>query len=212
MPPATTFTRRSSADARRRGEPAGYRAALALYTGDLLPEDRYEDWAAARREALRETFLQLLADLARFAEARGEYGAAIAALARVVAAEPEHEEAHAGLMRLYAVTGQRGQALRQWAHLTDALRRELDAEPDRASRRLYGAILAGRFPPAGETPGVSAPPAAPQAPARRHNLPAPLSRFIGRSRERAALGALLGYDISQENKQPPVPEPAEHDS
>lgn len=191
---------RAAADARQRGEPAGYRDALALYTGDLLPEDRYEDWAAARREALRETFLQLLADVARRDEAHGEYGAAIAVLGRVVAAEPAHEEAHAGLMRLYAMTGQRGQALRQWAHLTDALRRELDAEPDGASRRLYGAILAGRFPPAGEAQGVSAAsPAAALAPPCRHNLPAPLSRFIGRSRERAALGALLGNDISYEN-------------
>ena len=43
----------AAAAARRRGEPAAYRAALALDGGELLPEDRYEDWAAARREALR---------------------------------------------------------------------------------------------------------------------------------------------------------------
>ena len=35
--------------ARRGREPAAYRAALDLYAGDLLPGDRYEPWAAARR-------------------------------------------------------------------------------------------------------------------------------------------------------------------
>ena len=31
--------------ARRSREPAAHQAALNLYAGDLLPEDRYEDWA-----------------------------------------------------------------------------------------------------------------------------------------------------------------------
>ena len=43
---------RAAADARRAGTPAGYRAALALYRGELLPENRYEDWTESRREAL----------------------------------------------------------------------------------------------------------------------------------------------------------------
>jgi predicted ATPase len=44
-------------EARRAGSAAAYRAALSLYAGDLLPENRYDDWAATRREdleALRE--------------------------------------------------------------------------------------------------------------------------------------------------------------
>jgi DNA-binding SARP family transcriptional activator len=31
-------------EARRLRDPAAYLAALALYAGELLPEDRYEDW------------------------------------------------------------------------------------------------------------------------------------------------------------------------
>jgi DNA-binding SARP family transcriptional activator len=38
------------AGGRRTGEPAAYRAAVNLYAGDLLPEDRYEPWAEERRE------------------------------------------------------------------------------------------------------------------------------------------------------------------
>jgi DNA-binding SARP family transcriptional activator len=35
----------AAATARRNTEPAAYRAALDLYAGDLLPEDRYEEGA-----------------------------------------------------------------------------------------------------------------------------------------------------------------------
>ena len=57
-----------------------YRAALDLYTGELLPEDRYQDWAARPREKLREIHLQLLLDVARLHQERGEYADAIGAL------------------------------------------------------------------------------------------------------------------------------------
>jgi predicted ATPase len=42
----------AAADARRAGTPVAYRAALVLYRGELLPENRYDDWAAQRRDAL----------------------------------------------------------------------------------------------------------------------------------------------------------------
>ena len=37
--------------ARRLRLPAAYRGALALYGGDLLPENRYDDWAEEPRRA-----------------------------------------------------------------------------------------------------------------------------------------------------------------
>ena len=65
--------------ARRSGEPAAYRAVVKLYTGDLLPEDRYEDWAQERREGLRLSCLSLLVEMAGLYEERGGVGAAIEA-------------------------------------------------------------------------------------------------------------------------------------
>jgi DNA-binding SARP family transcriptional activator len=93
----------AAATARRSREPAAYRAAVELYASDLLPEDRYEEWAQERRQALRKTLLVLLVELGSLHEERGEYEAAIAALRRVVAEEQTAEEAHVGLMRLYAL-------------------------------------------------------------------------------------------------------------
>jgi predicted ATPase len=42
----------AAATARDAGTSASYRTALALYPGDLLPENRYDDWAAPRRDDL----------------------------------------------------------------------------------------------------------------------------------------------------------------
>ena len=50
--------------ARRIREPAPYRRAIDLYAGELLPGDRYEEWAEARRQELRRVFLSLLVELA----------------------------------------------------------------------------------------------------------------------------------------------------
>ena len=44
----------AAADARRLGTPAAYRAALSLYGGELLPENRYDDWVEGRRGELAE--------------------------------------------------------------------------------------------------------------------------------------------------------------
>jgi DNA-binding SARP family transcriptional activator len=66
--------------ARRSGEPAAYRAAIELYAGELLPEDRYEEWTQDRREGLRQLHLTLLVELAGVHEEREEYESAIQAL------------------------------------------------------------------------------------------------------------------------------------
>jgi DNA-binding SARP family transcriptional activator len=173
--------------AHRARESATYRAALDLYVGDLLPEDRYEEWAQSRREELRRLYVTLLVELARLYEDRGEGGRAIEALERVVTDEPVHEEALVGLMRLYATGGQPFRAVLQYERLRNALRRALDREPDVASRRLYRQIMAGELPTA--QPAVLGPTGHPGAP--RYNLPAALSSFIGREEELVEIKRLL---------------------
>jgi len=163
--------------AARGDDPAPYEAALALYPGDLLPADRYEDWAAGPRETLRATSLRLLDRAAAVHAVRGDTARALVALERLVAAEPTDEEAHVALMRAHALAGRRGRALHTFARLRAALRRDLDVAPLPETLTLHRAIADRSFPPAGA--------------ARRDNLPAPLTSFIGRATERAALVALL---------------------
>ncbi len=184
--------------AARRAE--AYRAAVDLYRGDLLPEDPYEEWTLRRREQLRELYLSLLFDLARFYEARGEVAAAIEILQILLSRDPTNERAHSGLMRLYAVSGDRVKAMRQYEALRQVLRRELDVDPDPESQRLFADIASGRFPrhPADEVPeaaaGTSVPAAGPPTDRREEaftNLPESGTRFVGRSTEIAQINVML---------------------
>jgi predicted ATPase/DNA-binding SARP family transcriptional activator len=163
---------------RRTGNLESYREALALYKGDLLPEDLYEEWTVRRREELRGAHLSLLVEAARLYEARGELQVAVEVLQQAIEAEPLLEEAHQALVRLYAASGQRHQAIRQYRQLSEALKRELDAEPHADTQQLYQEIVAGRFP---KDEGRRTKDE--DQPARKHNLPAQLTSFIGRERE-----------------------------
>jgi predicted ATPase/DNA-binding SARP family transcriptional activator len=127
--------------------------ALSLYRGELLPEDRYEEWTIQRREAARQSYLTLLLKMAHLYEAREEFSQGIEALQRMLAADPSHEDAHVGLMRLYAITGQRQKALRQYQILSEMLQAELDIEPGQPTIQLYEAIRTGKIIPAQAQPG-----------------------------------------------------------
>ena len=108
---------RAAALANTSGDAGAYAAAVRLYAGELLPEDRYEDWAVGRRDLLEGQYLTLLVEMAAIQESHGQARSAIEALSRVVAREPIHEEAHLALMRLYAQIGQRHLAVRQYQQL-----------------------------------------------------------------------------------------------
>jgi len=52
----------AAAAARRMRTASAYRAALDLYGGELLPENRYDDWAESRREEVAELAAGLLSE------------------------------------------------------------------------------------------------------------------------------------------------------
>lgn len=136
----------AAVSARRERDLATYTRAIESYSGDLLPEDRYEEWATDRRQALRHEYLSLLLDLASLREAGGEVQQAIEVLQRAVRHDSTYEEAHRRLMWLYALTGNHHRARRQYQILKETLRGELDAEPDAITQELYREILDGRIP------------------------------------------------------------------
>ena len=110
------------------GDAAAAREALALYGGELLPADRYEEWAEARRDELRQSHLDLLR-----LDGRWE---AVAEL------DPADERAHLALMRQHAANGDRHAALRQFERLDRTLRRELGVAPGREASALRDRLLA----------------------------------------------------------------------
>lgn len=130
-------------DVTRTDDAKAIERALALYDGDLLPEDLYEDWASARRDSLRRQYGDaMLTSAVRLAEA-GDRAGAIERLAKLIANEPANEVAHARLMRMYWLEGQREKALRQFDACREALRRGLDAEPSEETERLRAEVASG---------------------------------------------------------------------
>ncbi|MHB1835562.1 MAG: BTAD domain-containing putative transcriptional regulator [Solirubrobacteraceae bacterium] len=83
------------------------RAALARYGGELLPEDRFEPWAAAPRERLRLGLLAVLDFLSDEAERDGEVDEAARLISRALDVEPYDECRY---LRLALVLAKRGQA------------------------------------------------------------------------------------------------------
>jgi predicted ATPase/DNA-binding SARP family transcriptional activator len=175
---------RVAAEARGSGNKALCDAAVGLYAGELLPEDRYEEWCAARRESLREQCIGLLLELSALEHDAGDGSAAVRWLQRALVEDSLHEEAHRRLMTLFALSGRRQQALAQYQRLRQALRREFEDVPDAETRQLYQSILSGGF----STPSAGAEAERERAPREaspstgRHNLPLGLTSFVGRER------------------------------
>ncbi len=89
--------------------------------------------------------LDLLWKVAQIYNAREQYQPCIDRLNELVAAQPAHERAHRQLMRTYASLGHREQALRQYQACEEAVRRELELEPEEETVELHDVIASGRF-------------------------------------------------------------------
>jgi DNA-binding SARP family transcriptional activator len=118
-------------------------AAAARWEGEPLPEDRYEDWAAAARARLSDLYARVLAALADARAAAGDHAGAIGAASRHVELAPLDEAVHRRLMLAYARSGRRGEALRQYLACRRALVDGLGIEPAEETAALQRRILAG---------------------------------------------------------------------
>jgi DNA-binding SARP family transcriptional activator len=122
-------------------DPPHYEAALALYQGELLPEDLYADWAARSREDLHGLYLELATDLAEMYLKVGNCRGALELLRQIVQREPALEAAHLSLMRVYLRLDQPHNAVAQYERLRRALRREYGFVPSEGATELYQRLL-----------------------------------------------------------------------
>jgi predicted ATPase/DNA-binding SARP family transcriptional activator len=147
--------------------------AADLYRGDLLSGFNldslpFQEWLTMEREHVHRQAMEAFYHLAACHNQRGEYEQAQHYARRQLTLEPWREEAHRQLMIALALSGQRSAALAQYEACRSTLLEELRVEPEVETRRLYEQIRDGRLP-ASEI--------------RPHNLPAPLTRFVGREVE-----------------------------
>lgn len=121
--------------------------ALALYQGDLLPDDRYAEWTLLPREALRRQYRDVSLALATYHREARDYVQAITLLTPLLSYDPADEPIHRELMRLYALAGRRHEALRQYQTCVEALATDLDVPPEPETAALYAQILNGELTP-----------------------------------------------------------------
>jgi DNA-binding SARP family transcriptional activator len=119
---------------------AEYELAIGLYQGDFLEDDPYEDWPVLPRERLRVAYLDTLDRLSQMYFDQERFAPCIMVCQQLVTHDSCREDAHCRLMRCYSRQGQRYLALRQYQVCAEALRAELDVEPDTATTQLYEQI------------------------------------------------------------------------
>ena len=128
---------------------------IALYRDDLLDglvlrEALYDDWLLGTQHRLRRSACDAIERLATALIELDRADEAVDALNRRIGMDPACESAHRHLMEVFANTGRRSDALRQYQFLADALQRELGAEPSAETKVLHARIRDADATPAPE--------------------------------------------------------------
>jgi predicted ATPase/DNA-binding SARP family transcriptional activator len=192
------------AQAAQRGDLEPVAEAVKLYAGPFLDgfslpaSEEFDAWVAQERRIWERRYLDALAMLVDGYATRGDYPQAIAAAQRALAVDELAEEMHRWLITLYAMTGDRSAALRQFEHCVVVLERELGVSPLPETRAVYEAVRDGSAPQSGRFP-VQQPRSEPVVteevkaaqPPSKVLLPAASTPLIGREGELAALAQHL---------------------
>jgi DNA-binding SARP family transcriptional activator/predicted ATPase len=180
--------------------------AVALYRADFmagftLPDSpEFDEWQFFQAESLRRDLAAALERLIHGHSAQGELEQAILFARRWVALDPLHEPAQRCLMQLYAQSGQRAAALRQYEESHRLLATQVGGSPEEATTALYEAIKAGKFAERGVrledrfSNLLQHPPATRPLPSFMSaalQQPDPPALFVAREQELAELAAAL---------------------
>lgn len=122
----------------REGSAEACADAAALYGGELLPDDRYAEWAEAPRDRLQQLHLQLLRRAGLWQQ--------------VVEISPTDEEAVGVLIKDALDAGNREEAIRLFQRLRNRLRTDMGFGPSAAVVRLYERAIAMKEP---QPPGIA---------------------------------------------------------
>jgi DNA-binding SARP family transcriptional activator len=114
--------------------------AIALYRGDLLTDNPYDDWAMLLRETFRVTYLDVLDRLSALYLENEDLGPCIAIAQRILEQDPCREDAHRLIMRCHSRQGRYSEARRQFELCTRMLASNWGAQPSRATLELHQSL------------------------------------------------------------------------
>jgi DNA-binding SARP family transcriptional activator len=119
-------------------------AAQGLYRGEFLAEEPFADWAVARRERLRDDYVDVLLRLERHYEAAGGMELAARYAKQVLAVDPYLEPCYRDLMRHLKALGDHGGVLRTYVRCQEAMREGFDGEVAAETRALAQSLIGAR--------------------------------------------------------------------
>jgi DNA-binding SARP family transcriptional activator len=120
-----------------------YDKAFALYQGDFLPDDIYQDWAAPLRDSLRDRCFRALETAAALAEKSGDSGRALQCHEKLFHLDTCNEQSCCWLMLRYQSDGKRSDAIRAYERCERALANVMDMEPAEETKKVYRSIIEG---------------------------------------------------------------------
>ena len=120
-----------------------YEKAFALYQGDFLPEELYEDWVGTVRDQIRTAYLKALEDAGGLSDSNGTKSKASLFYQNLFFADSCNEKVCRWLMTWHHSTGRRGEAIRTYERCQMALHRELSVDPDPKTRAVYRNVIGG---------------------------------------------------------------------
>ncbi|MFC1944705.1 BTAD domain-containing putative transcriptional regulator [Chloroflexota bacterium] len=118
-----------------------FRAAEALYRGDYLESEPYEDWAILRRESLKDSYLMLLGKLSDYCIATRDYNGAIGYCQKIISRDCCREDAYRRMMICYNRLGNRNRALEWYKICEKTIDSELSLPPDRETQAIYQQLI-----------------------------------------------------------------------
>jgi predicted ATPase/DNA-binding SARP family transcriptional activator len=163
-------------------------SALALWRGAPLSDADAAPYAEAVVARLGQQRIQATGDLFDGYIALGRAADVVAQLEELATAEKFQEAFTGQLMTALAAAGRTAEALAVYERLRERLADELGVDPDPQLQAKHLALLRGEMPTA-TTPVTPAVP--PGRPARRTNIRAALTSFIGRDVELYRIAELL---------------------
>jgi DNA-binding SARP family transcriptional activator len=111
--------------------------ALGLYSGDYLPDARYETWAAGQREHLAVLYLQASDTLCNIYLRNSAYHEVLERCQQILTHDNCWERAYRYQMRAYHGLGDCGQIARAYQRCIDTLKTELDVSPAIETVQLF---------------------------------------------------------------------------
>jgi DNA-binding SARP family transcriptional activator len=120
-----------------------YESTLALYQGDFLPDDAYDDWAVDAREQLRAHYHKALDDAGEIAELLEDRSKAAHFYDLRFSSDPCNEKSCRWLMTWHLANGHRSEAVRTYERCERALSRDMDMEPEEQTKKIYRRIIGG---------------------------------------------------------------------